>query len=181
MTAANFDAALEFTLLQEGGFSDDPNDPGGPTMDGITLSEFQTWFGADKTVDDLKAITRDQASTIYQASYWEKVNGEELPSGVDLSMFDMAVNAGPTRSIQILQKELNVAVDGILGPITLKVLLRNQPTAVISWLDTGQTRFYRSLSTFQYFGRGWLNRTEARYHAAMMLAIPIGPHGKAFM
>lgn len=172
MAAENFDMSLSFTLKEEGGFSDDPQDPGGATMDGITLAEFQSWFGSDKTVDDLKNISPSQLEMIYEESYWNQVRGDELPAGVDCSMFDFAVNAGPHEAIKVLQRELAVVVDGILGPITMGVLVRQMPMIVIDWLETGQLRFYRSLSTYRYFGKGWVNRTLARHAQSLALLPP---------
>jgi lysozyme family protein len=175
VTAANFAAALLFTLKEEGGFSDDPHDPGGATMKGVTLTEYRAYFGQPKaTVAELKAITGEQVADIYQHKYWDGVRGDELPAGVDLSVFDMGVNAGPVTSIKILQRELAIKADGILGPKTLAEVRRQIPATLIMWLESGQLRYYRSLTTFKYFGKGWINRTIARQAAAMSVLPPAG-------
>ncbi len=178
----DFAFSLMFTLNQEGGFSDDPHDPGGATMDGITLAEFQAWYGHDKTVADLKAITGEQLGQIYMESYWVQVRGGDLPAGVDLSVFDMGVNAGPKRSIELLQAVLGVTADGVLGPISLAALAsvtaNGVTLSVLKKLAKAQGDFYRSLSTYKYFGKGWIARANARYNAAAGLLV--GPHvGKA--
>ncbi len=179
----NFDFALMFTLNQEGGFSDDPHDPGGATMDGITLAEFQAWFGHDQTVADLQAITPEQLHQIYMESYWVQVRGGDLPAGVDLSLFDMGVNAGPHRSIMILQAALGVTVDGIIGPHTViavnAIATEALIPALLKKLAKGQGDFYRSLATYRYFGKGWIARANARYNAAMSLLVSSNAIGKA--
>jgi lysozyme family protein len=169
MADQNFSLSLQFTLAAEGGFSDDPNDPGGATMDGITLGEFRTYTGnSGATVDQLKAITTAIRDQIYRDDYWGPAYAAMLPAGVDLSVFDMGVNAGPVTSVKIMQRELAVTPDGIVGSITLAAVARNMPD-LIDWLETGQERYYRSLSGFQYFGRGWIARAQARQQAAQAL------------
>jgi lysozyme family protein len=137
-------------------------------MQGITLAEFREFFNLpDATADDLKAITPGQVSDIYMTKYWQGVQGDALPAGVDLSVFDMGVNAGPETSIKILQRELGVTADGVIGPLTLAAASRQVPATLIGWLETGQARYYRSLAAFRYFGRGWINRCVARQGAAL--------------
>jgi lysozyme family protein len=171
--ANNFDKALAFTLLSEGLFSNDPNDPGGATMYGIILAEYQRFKG-DPSLgpEDLKQITIADRDTIYKQNYWLKTNADALPTGVDLSIFDMAVTSGPTRSIKILQEMLGVMQDGLIGPNTFKAITQTDPVTLLHRLYIGQAKFYRSLATFKYFGNGWINRTAARLAAANHLAEP---------
>ena len=89
----NFDACLAFTLLQEGGWANNPLDPGGATMKGITLRTFRN-FNPNATKDDLKNISDDDLHTIYKTMYWDKIGGDGLPVGMDLACFDYAVNSG---------------------------------------------------------------------------------------
>jgi lysozyme family protein len=118
-------------------------------------------------------------------NYWMKINGDALPSGVDFSVFDMAVNAGDTRSVQILQREVLIPVaqqDGIIGPMTLAAVAKILPTDLVGYLASGQLRFYKSLTNlFPTFGKGWTNRTNLRYHMAYALAMTgsMGPICKA--
>jgi len=171
MADTSFLLALEFTLAAEGGFSDDPHDPGGATMQGITLAEFRKYTGNQAaTVAELRAITPMLRDAIYRDDYWGPSYATRLPPGVDLSVFDMGVNAGPLTSVKILQSELAVPADGLVGPITLMAVSRNMPD-LIGWLETGQERYYRSLSGFRYFGRGWISRARARMQAAQALSM----------
>jgi lysozyme family protein len=175
MADQNFDISLMFTLKWEGGFSNDPHDPGGATMAGVTLSEFRIFTGnPNATVDDLVAITRVQLEDIYYINYWEVVRAADiLPDGIDLSVYDMAVNAGPSRSVKIMQKVLGngIAVDGVIGPQTEDAInsVVDDSLGFLRKLAWGQGNFYRSLATYKYFGRGWINRANARFFAARAL------------
>lgn len=167
----NFPKALEFTLSAEGGFVDDPRDPGGATNEGITLYTLQAYVGSQATVDDLKNISPMLVDVIYYEGYWQKVSASKLPSGLDLSVFDMAVNAGVQRAIEQMQTALGVSADGDIGPMTLNAALHPSVDlqAVLNRLATVQEVFYKSLTTFGTFGIGWSARVDARLKAALAL------------
>ncbi len=169
MTAASFDTALAFTLQSEGGWSDNPADPGGATMKGITLATYRLHH-PHATKIDLQQITDAEVADIYRTGYWNAVKGDALPAGVDLSVFDMGVNAGPGRSIRQLQSAAGVTADGILGPISMKAIATVDPLVVIGNLWRRQMAYYESLDTFETFGRGWTRRTDERRAAALNLA-----------
>lgn len=168
MSAANFDAALSFTLIEEGGWSDDPDDPGGATNHGITLATFQEYY-PDATVDDLRSITDEEVERIYRVGYWNTINGDALPSGVDLTLFDFGVNAGWRTAAEQIQRLAEVEVDGEIGPLTLAAISKKSPTALIAQLAGEQKAYYRGLADFPRYGTDWLNRTEARAKVAMTL------------
>jgi lysozyme family protein len=175
----NFPISLMFTLRMEGGFSNDPHDPGGPTNQGITLIEFQNFEGDPSlTVSDLKAIDDGTVSAIYMQDYWYPSFAPMLPDGIDCSVFDMGVNAGVSRSVRQLQQAVGVKEDGIVGPKTLSAIAVYNPDHLLMRLEVIQKAYYRSLSNFQYFGRGWLNRCYARYNQAMAM-VAHGPSAKA--
>ena len=165
----NFQACLAFTLQQEGGFVDDPYDPGGATNMGITLATYQDWF-PQATVADLRAIDAATVSEIYENDYWFESDAAEFAPGVDLMMFDMAVNAGPVRAAKLLQQCLGVAQDGRIGPITLAAAIAKAPLDLIKSLGSAQYWFYHGLSDWPNFGRGWTKRVKAREDAATALA-----------
>src|SRR5215475_12529181 len=93
--ADDFDTCLAFTLKEEGGYSDDPADPGGATNMGITLATYRQWSDNPNLgplqVQDMSERT---ARAIYRSLYWNPLRADALPAGVDLSVFDMGVNAG---------------------------------------------------------------------------------------
>jgi lysozyme family protein len=172
VSAANFATALAFTLQAEGGFVDDPYDPGGPTNQGITLETFRAFGGGGETIGDLQRISPLAVAAIYREHYWQPVRGDELPAGVDLSVFDMGVNAGPRRSIELLQHALGCAVDGDFGPETLaRVTEVASATDLIAGLARMQHFYYAGLPGWGRFGKGWQARTLARRAAANALVV----------
>src|SRR5438270_206038 len=168
-----FDACLAFTLREEGGYVDDPSDPGGATNMGITLATYRQW-SENPNLDDVqvKDLTLKTAKAIYRSLYWNPLRADALPAGVDLSVFDMGVNAGIWGSARILQRALGFTgeeVDGCIGPETLGAATKFDPRALVNDLADRQAAYYRSLSDFSTFGAGWLNRTSARRNAALAM------------
>ena len=108
----NFARALALVLKSEGGWSDNPADPGGATMKGVTLANFRRFRQSDATRADLRQIGNDQVATVYRRFYWDAVAGAELPDGVDYAVFDFAVNSGPGRAAKTLQAVVGTAQDG---------------------------------------------------------------------
>jgi lysozyme family protein len=169
---ANFIHAFDFTTSDaiEGGFSDNPDDPGGATMRGITLAEFREFYhNPQLSIDDLKNITVPQQEEIYEKAYWQAVSADLLPAGVDLSVFDMGVNAGVGTSIRQLQKAVDATIDGIIGPVTLHLVDTSYDIAILVNLWSVQTAYYRALRGFEEFGQGWLKRAAWRLQAALAL------------
>ncbi len=168
-----FDACLAFTLREEGGYVDDPADPGGATNMGVTLATYRQW-SEDPVLGpaQIRDMTRRTASAIYRSLYWNPLRADALPPGVDLSVFDMGVNAGIWGSARLLQRTLGFTgeeVDGCIGPETLGAAAKCDPRALVNDLADRQAAYYRSLSDFPTFGTGWLNRTEARRNAALAM------------
>ena len=156
-----FDRCLAEVLRQEGGFADDPRDPGGATKFGVTRAVLSEARGRAVSAEDVAALTQAEAAEIYRRSYWAPAACAELPEGLDLVAFDMAVNMGPGTSARLLQAALGVTADGAVGTRTLAAL-DSQPAAdVIRALSELRRRRYRALAGFAAFGRGWLNRTDA--------------------
>ena len=172
----NFDKSLALVLIHEGGFADHPRDPGGATMKGVTLATFRRFFGADKTVTDLKNITQAQLALVYRTGYWDKCSADQLPSGVDYAVFDAAVNSGPVRAARFLQAAVGGTVDGVIGPATLVAVDARNPTATINSLCDQRLAFLRGLSTFADFGRGWSRRvSDVRQQALLMAGAAVPP------
>ncbi|WP_306663780.1 MULTISPECIES: glycosyl hydrolase 108 family protein [Mesorhizobium] len=100
----NFARALALVLKSEGLWSDNPADPGGATMKGVTLANFRRYVKADATKADLRKITDAQVSTVYRRFYWDATAGAQLPGGVDYAVFDFAVNSGPARAASTFRR-----------------------------------------------------------------------------
>lgn len=167
----NFAVCITEILQQEGGFVNNPADPGGATNLGITKATLEAFREKAVTEDDVRALTKDEAQEIYRARYWNVMRCNDLPPGIDLMVFDFGVNAGPQRSIKLLQKAAGVTTDGSVGPITLAAVRAADPAALIARFAEGRMEHYRSLPTFDTFGRGWTSRTEAIRATALRLAL----------
>ncbi len=144
----------------EGGYSDNPNDPGGPTNHGITLATLSHWRGHLCTADDVKQLSLSEAYSIYHSNYWSAVHGNELPVGVDLVVFDTAVNQGPSKAIRFLQTAVGVTADGLYGPKTEMHVDMKAPMATVSGIEAQRWASYQSNPNFFRFGRGWENRLK---------------------
>ena len=178
MTASNFPACLDFTLAQEGGFVDMRDDRGGATNMGITLATLAAYRGHEVTVGELEAMTQAEAEAIYVADFWRPVNGDALPPGLDLMVFDMGVNAGPRRSAEQLQAVIGVAQDGIVGPRTLAAVQMVSPRLLIARLGYAQQVYYNGIvqasPSQSVFLAGWLARCSDRTAAAKTMALSDG-------
>ena len=118
MAAGNFEKCLKFTLQFEGGFVNNPKDPGGPTNLGVTQATLSNFIGRQATIAEVKALTPATVAPIYKLKFWDHVGGDNLPEGIDLAVFDFGVHSGPSRGVMGLQRALNLADDGKPGPVT---------------------------------------------------------------
>jgi len=166
-----FQQCLQFTLTAEGGFVDNPDDPGGATNKGITLRTFQR-YRPKATIEDLKAIDDETVVVIYNDGYWLPCHCAALPTGADLMVFDMAVNAGVRASTLMLQRAVDATPDGFIGPATLKSARSHQPSELVALLEQAQLRYYQSLPGWQHFSRGWSSRLALRAAAASQALDP---------
>ena len=173
MAASIFPRALARVLAHEGGWSDDPADPGGATNLGVTIGTLSLWLGRPATKAEVRALTSATVAPIYRRRFWDAIQGDALPAGLDYALFDFAVNSGPKRAVIGLQRALGIADDGRLGPVTLAALQGRDVPALIGALCDGRLAFLRALSTWPRFGRGWGRRVdEVRAAALAMVAEP---------
>jgi lysozyme family protein len=155
----NYQSSLNHVLQSEGLWSDNPADPGGATMKGITLTTYRSWKGNPHiTKDELKAIPDQDVHDLYKQNYWDKIKGDDLPSGVDYAVFDSAVNMGVGRAAKLIQSAAGVTADGAIGHDTLEAIKNANQTDLIQKFSDEKQAFYQSLPTFGTFGKGWLNR-----------------------
>ena len=163
----NFKACLELVLKSEGGWVNNPNDPGGETNLGVTKRVWEEWVG--HPVESLKKLTKDDVAPLYEQKYWRPCYGEVLPRGLDLVVFSMGVNAGPGRSIKLLQSAIGCVPDGIIGPATRSLISASNITTLIAKFSEARREYYRTLKTFPIFGKGWLNRVEKEESEAISM------------
>lgn len=166
---SSFKPSMKFMLTQEGGWANNPRDPGGATNKGVTWAVFKAHY-PHSTLNDLRHITDEQVDDIYLHGYWNAVKADDLPAGVDLSVFDFGVNAGPGRSTRLLQGVVGTNTDGILGPFSMKAIEAMPVGSIIQGLAVAQQAYYESLSTFDDFGVGWTRRTNDREAEALELS-----------
>lgn len=155
-----FESCVNIVLQKEGGFINHSADPGGATNYGITIKVLSEYRKTEVSVEDVQRLSIGEAKQIYFKNYWKPIQGDQLPIGVNLSVFDFAVNAGVSRAAKTLQKIVNVQQDGIIGLVTLKAVQTFDVEDMIERLADERVLFYKSLKTFSVFGKGWLRRTD---------------------
>lgn len=166
-----FHKCMEIILRHEGGYVDHPDDPGGATNMGITHKTLAAWRKVDKcSREEVRTLQVDEAKEIYRAHYWNALNCDLLPAGVDLVVFDMGVNAGVGRSSRMLQEVVAVEQDGQVGPITVGAVNQVDSDFVIKKFSDRRLQYYQSLKHWETFGKGWSRRTFESRDAALEMA-----------
>lgn len=162
-----FNAALAHVLKMEGGYSDDPHDPGGPTNMGITLATLAAWrnlkvsaANREDLIAELQRLSRAETEAIYHKRYWLPAGCADLPAALAFLHFDAAVNHGVGTAIRMLQETVGATVDGVIGPETKGRIAAMPIAQIIKTYAAIRRRRYRALPHFWRFGRGWLNRVE---------------------
>lgn len=160
---ATFDTVLKYTLKWEGGYVNNPHDPGGATNYGIIQVEYANYLmSKNLPVKDVKDITMDEVKDIYYNRYFLVVHGDILQLPLAMAMFDTAVNFGVKRAVTFLQKSLGITTDGSWGPNTQNsVVYSNQKDISTKICDLRiQFRYDRVKQdpSQSIFLKGWLNR-----------------------
>jgi lysozyme family protein len=166
----SFAACLPIILQSEGGFVNDPHDPGGATNLGITLATLCSWLGRAATIAEVQALTPAAVSPIYLARYYNPSHADGCPAGVDLMVFDEAVNQGVGRAITARQACVGVAVDGRFGPATRAAVAAAHPPTLIDAIAVNRDAHYRALPGFARYGAGWLARVARTQRDALAMA-----------
>ena len=139
-----FKTVLPFTLRYEGGYTNNPKDPGGPTNLGVTIATLSHELRRQATTADVKALTVDKVEPIYYHKYFLASGCAALPNGVSFMAFDIAVNMGVGRAHQFLEATKNMrAKERVLA------------------LDRLRMGFWRRLRTWPVFGKGWRERENS--------------------
>jgi len=165
----NFTNCLARVLVSEGGFVNNPKDPGGMTNLGCTKSTWEEYLGHPVSEADMRNLTPDDVAPLYKRKYWDRVSGDDLPSGLDYSVFDAAINSGPGRAAKWLQEIVDVDVDGAIGPGTLAAIDNFAVQDLIAKYNDHRLQFLESLPTYETFGNGWANRVSAVQSASSQL------------
>lgn len=157
---------MPFLLKWEGGFVNDPADAGGATMKGVTLATFRKFYGADKTVSDLKAITDAQWLHIFKVGYWDKCRADEINSqSVANALVDWAYNSGVSTAVKKVQALLRITQDGIVGPKTIAEINASNTRTLFEAIKAARIEFVENIvknkPSQAKFLNGWKNRINA--------------------
>jgi len=163
----NFEQSLKMLLKHEGNYSFHPDDPGGETMKGVTRAVYEQWVGRQVMDGEMKGLTVADVAPIYKTNYWDRIRGDDLPSGLDFATFDWAVNSGTGRPAKVIQRYISAKQDGAIGPRSLALVAENNPSDMIQYLYEQRQKFYERLKTFETFGKGWTRRNQETLKAAM--------------
>jgi lysozyme family protein len=170
---STFDACLEFTLVEEGGYGDHPTEPRLASNHGITLARLRRFVrdpGLDR--DDIRNIPCATVRALYLTDFWNSTRCDALPPGIDLMVFDHAVNAGPDRAGRALQLacgQKRAEIDGAIGPDTLGRVALTDRLTLLDALTAMQRTGYRQMAAYGLFGEGWLARLDRRRTKALEL------------
>lgn len=150
----DFDTAFTTLLGHEGGYVNDPNDPGGETNWGVTIAVAREngYHGA------MKELPVAVAKKIYRAKYWDAVSAESLPPAVRYLVFDAAVNSGPAQAVRWLQRAVYTPDDGVIGPKTLLAVNSANPDRLRAQFAAKRLRFMTDLKNWPAHGKGWARR-----------------------
>lgn len=160
-----FDFAFELIIFHEGGYVNDPRDPGGETKFGISDR-------ADGIIDgkfkgkDIKTLTLEDAKKIYKEEYWLRAKCDFFNDATGIILFDMAVNMGVDAGIKVMQRALKVKEDGIIGPITIMNATKNHKVLPAQMTMERMLR-YTNTKNFDRFGRGWFVRSINTFKEAV--------------
>ena len=161
----NFDSCLKYLFEEEGGYTNHPRDPGGMTNLGVTHIDWAAWIGHEPSEEEMKSLTKEMVAPLYKKKYWDVCHCDELPSGVDYAVFDLAVNSGTARAAKYLQEIVGAKTDGVIGPQTLEIVGHVTPTTIVTEICDKRRDFIRAIRTYDVFGKGWearISRVENR-------------------
>ena len=169
---SNFNNCLELLLVHEGGFVNDSRDNGGMTNLGVTIKTWEEWVGHPVSEKEMRRLTPLMVTPLYKRKYWDACRANELISGLDYCLFDVAVNSGPGRAIKLLQSCVGAEPDGGFGSITMALTKKvcKNPAELITFYCTKRLEFLQSLKSWPTFGIGWEKRVkEVQADALKML------------
>lgn len=160
MSQKNFDQLTQYLLIHEGGYVNHPKDPGGATNKGVTQRVYTAYRKRMGREDrSVRHIEMSEVMDIYRTQYWDAVDGDLLPVGLDYAVYDFAVNSGPDRAVKFLQRILRVREDGIIGNLTLEAIRGvNNIEGLIEEYCVSRWEWMQTLKTWDTFGRGWTRR-----------------------
>jgi lysozyme family protein len=172
MAAWTYDEVLRRLLAHEGGYTNHPSDPGGPTNFGITIYDYRKYVKPNATATDVRAMTVNEAKAIYRAKYWNAQRCDELPAGVDYSVFDYGVNRGIGRSGKVLRRVVGLAdTTHVVSDEVLRAVAKRDPKALVIAINDERLAFLKRLKTWPVFGKGWGARVAGVKSVSVRMAV----------
>jgi lysozyme family protein len=162
--------SLKAVLVHEGGYVNNPKDPGGMTNLGCTKTVWEEHCGHPVDEKAMRALTPVDVAPLYKSKYWDKIKGDDLPSGVDYVVFDAAINSGPGRAAKWLQACVNVYADGAIGDKTLQAVRSKDPKELINDYCAYRLSYLKMLQTWETFGKGWERRVKEVNASALKMS-----------
>lgn len=146
----DFNKAFERVIGHEGGYVNDPNDPGGETRYGISKRAYPN--------EDIKNLTLDRAKELYRRDYWDRLKLDQLPEEIRFDLFDAGVNSGLTAAAKFLQRACKVKDDGIIGNQTIAAANAMEPYRLDARLSAYRLMYLTDLPGWVHYGKGWARR-----------------------
>jgi len=165
----NWDKCFDLVIVNEGGYVDNPADPGGATNWGCTKAVWEQYIGHEVSKEDIRNLTKEDVKPLYKRNYWDAIHGDALPSGLDYCLFDCAINSGVGRATKFIQEIVGVFADGAIGNNTVTAINQMNTVTMINEFSDKRQAFLETLKTFPVFGKGWTKRvTEVRIKSLEM-------------
>lgn len=172
MAQNTYDEALRRLLVHEGGYSNHPSDPGGPTNYGITIWDYRKYINPQGQARDVRNMSVDDAKKIYRERYWNVMRCDALPAGLDYCVFDYGVNSGIGRSGKVLRRLVGLKDNThLITDEVIAAAAKRDPLALIDAMCVERMRFLKGLRTWSTFGRGWERRVREVREAARAMVL----------
>lgn len=162
--------AMAKVFEDEGGYTNDRADPGGPTNFGITIIDARMYWKHDATAADMRLMPKSVAEEIYNKHYAQPIRYDDLLPGVDYAVLDYGINSGISRAAKVLQRIVGVEPDGKIGNVTLHAIIDRDSVVVINGIYDERLHFLQGLRTWPVFGKGWGRRVKEGRALALKLA-----------
>jgi lysozyme family protein len=167
---STYEQAIAQVFKDEGGYTNESTDPGGPTNWGITIHDARQYWKPNASAQDVKSMPRSVAEQIYQEHYATPIRYNDLPAGVDYAVLDYAINSGIHKSVVTLQSLVGVTQDGVVGPNTITAITAHNSIDLIHRIYDERIAFLKTLHTWETYGHGWTNRCNNGRNLAIALA-----------
>jgi len=172
----NYQGAEGHVLASEGGYTNDARDPGGPTNWGITIYDARMYWKHNATAQDVRAMPESVARDIYKKKYWDALDCDELPAGLDYTVFDYGVNSGIGRAGKVLRRILGMqGSDWHVTQDMIEVIKKRDVVSLIKEINDERLAFLQRLGTWSHFGKGWGARVASVRSVSLRMAAARAP------